>query len=224
MDHTYGDEFQRPSGKRPLTAFQVTEDIEPPKKRPSYGERLALRVREWLDLIPGSSATGPAGRRETTTGRGGFQGNGDTPLFSVDTEYEPHQRRAGWAPGPQVDDAIFSIAANQYTAELLVSYLASDKDGDDCYYTRRVASFLLSDPDHFIKFRRYVKNIVDWGKGHRLRQILAALDYLVELERKEDEAKTKEEDKATTEKEEAMTRKEKETMANRYNLRPRRRK
>ncbi|KAK8085675.1 hypothetical protein PG997_006946 [Apiospora hydei] len=454
MDHTYGDEFRTPSGKRPLATLQDTEDLEPTKKRPSYGERLALQVREWLDLIPDSSETCLDGRRETSNGGGGFQGPATPPfsqwtpstshiseartcyscrtgvtekllvekvdyryrhlawnniiyapaglgptvpatvsaacdllqrprdetepsreqvlkedgvlrllefqedgtmeyeletwfgdyvfpsggalyragltlqnrgpfepdcvpggaasdrvavpqpdmLYGYDTMYHrisPFTRLKGhdceglhpsianvagpyvgypfflieiapdgqdgggclWIAinqclggaatcakainkldrllqerggtgAPQVDDAIFSIAANQYTAELLVSYVESDKSGDDCYCTRRAASFLLSDPDHFLKFRRYVRNIVDWGKGHRLRQILAALDYLVELERKEDEAMaskedgatTKEEDEAMTENEEATTRKEKETIADRYNLRPRRRK
>ncbi|KAK8044212.1 hypothetical protein PG993_004236 [Apiospora rasikravindrae] len=445
MDHTYVDEFQKPSGKRPLATFQDTEDHEPPKKRPSYGERLTLRVWKWLDLIPDSSGTGPDELRETSTGEVGVQ-RPATPPFSQWTPSTSHiseartcyscqtgitekllvqkslyryqhlnrnkiiytiggfgppvpatvsavcdllqrhrdetdlsreqvlkerwfsrlllfQKNGAWeyelqswfrnhafpsdealyeaglalqgrapfvpdcvpgfaasnrvavpqpdllygydmiynqipaftrleghdceglhpsianvagsyvgypfcvieiAPdgpefggglwvaineclggaatcveainklnrlvqergGPeasQVDEAIFSVAANQYTAELLVSYIAPDECGDNCYYTRRVASFLLSDPDHFLKFRRYVKNIVDWGNGHRLRQILAALDYLVELESKEDEAVTEEEE-PMTEEEEPMTRKEKEIMREGYNLRPRRRK
>ncbi|KAK7931999.1 hypothetical protein PG985_002711 [Apiospora marii] len=89
----------------------------------------------------------------------------------------------GGPEAPEVDDTVFSIAANQFTAELFVSYMEPGELGWT-YRTTRVASFLLSDPDHVLKFHRCIRNILGWGKGPRLRQTLAALDFLDETKRK----------------------------------------
>ncbi|KAK8131086.1 hypothetical protein PG984_007524 [Apiospora sp. TS-2023a] len=67
------------------------------------------------------------------------------------------QERGG-EEAPQVDNAVFSVAANQFTAELLVSYM---DDQSRRYSTRRVASFLLCDPEHVLKFHRCIRNILD---------------------------------------------------------------
>ncbi|KAK8069957.1 hypothetical protein PG994_006573 [Apiospora phragmitis] len=111
-------------------------------------------------------------------------------------------RQRGGPDVPQVDVTVFSIAANQYTVELLVSYSAVEEQRC-CYYTRRVASFLLCDPDHILKFRRYVLNILDWGNFQRLDQILDAFNFLVE---------------------EANQKRREEVMAGRDRIRPRPRK
>ncbi|TAQ85732.1 hypothetical protein B7494_g5952 [Chlorociboria aeruginascens] len=52
------------------------------------------------------------------------------------------------------------------------------------YYTRRIDDFLLRRPDDFLKFRKDVLNIIDWGKDKRLREIRDSLDSLLEENRK----------------------------------------
>jgi hypothetical protein len=47
-----------------------------------------------------------------------------------------------------------------------------------------VKSFLLQDPEHYLKFRKYVRNIIDWGKDKRLKEIRKSLDSLLEENRK----------------------------------------
>ncbi len=42
------------------------------------------------------------------------------------------------------------------------------KEDDLNYYLQRVGAYLLSDPEHFKNFRKQVRNILDWGKGHTL--------------------------------------------------------
>ncbi|KAJ4217647.1 hypothetical protein NW759_008958 [Fusarium solani] len=54
----------------------------------------------------------------------------------------------------------------------------------DLFNVQKVRSFALQEPDHFIEFRKYVRNIIDWGRDERLRSIQAALDTLIEEGRK----------------------------------------
>lgn len=50
--------------------------------------------------------------------------------------------------------------------------------------TWRMSSvFLLQDPGHYLEFRKYVRNIVDWGKDRRLEEIRDSLDSLLEESR-----------------------------------------
>lgn len=46
-----------------------------------------------------------------------------------------------------------------------------------------VKSFLLQEPEHYIEFRKYVRNIIDWGKDKRLKEIRDSLDSLLEESR-----------------------------------------
>ncbi|KPM39861.1 hypothetical protein AK830_g6709 [Neonectria ditissima] len=79
-----------------------------------------------------------------------------------------------------VDSAAFSIAMNGTEARLYISWKQNELD----YYMANVDSFLLQDPEHYVKFRKYVRNIIDWGKGGRLEGIRKSLDSLLEESRK----------------------------------------
>ncbi|KAK7955880.1 uncharacterized protein PG986_005102 [Apiospora aurea] len=84
-------------------------------------------------------------------------------------------------PGARpVGNMAFSIAMSQNSAELYVSWKTEELE----YYTREAAAFYLKRPEDFLDFRRYVKNILDWGKGPRLREIQEAFDIILEEDRK----------------------------------------
>ncbi|KAJ4265089.1 hypothetical protein NW762_005335 [Fusarium torreyae] len=59
----------------------------------------------------------------------------------------------------RLDSTSFSIAMNGTEARL---------------------TFILQRPNEFLEFRKYVRNIIDWGRDERLRTIKAALDALIE--------------------------------------------
>ncbi|KAK0741966.1 hypothetical protein B0T21DRAFT_360463 [Apiosordaria backusii] len=65
-----------------------------------------------------------------------------------------------------------SLAIDNNLAQLHVSW----KDGTS-FYIQQIASFLLSDPEHFIRLHAYVAAILEWGQG-RLENIRLALDYI----------------------------------------------
>lgn len=48
------------------------------------------------------------------------------------------------------------------------------------YCTRKVRSFALQQPEHYVQFRKYVRNIIDWGNDKRLKEIRRSLDDLFE--------------------------------------------
>ena len=79
-----------------------------------------------------------------------------------------------------IDSAAFSITMNGTEARLYISWKHNELD----YYMRKVKSFLLQDPDHYLEFRKYVQNIIDWGKDKRLKEIQKSLDSLLEENRK----------------------------------------
>jgi hypothetical protein len=49
---------------------------------------------------------------------------------------------------------------------------------------QKVDSFLLQDPEHHLKFRKYVWNIIDLGRDKRLKDIRDSLDNFLEEDRK----------------------------------------
>ncbi|RSL58568.1 hypothetical protein CEP53_006088 [Fusarium sp. AF-6] len=71
------------------------------------------------------------------------------------------------------------VAMNGTEARLLISWKQQD-----LFNVQKVRSFALQEPDHFIEFRKYVRNIIDWGRDERLQSIQAALDTLIEEGRK----------------------------------------
>ncbi|KAF4473786.1 hypothetical protein FAGAP_12881 [Fusarium agapanthi] len=53
------------------------------------------------------------------------------------------------------------------------------KDGD-FIYMQKIKTFILQRPEEFIEFRRFVRNIIDWGRDERLQCVESGLDVLVE--------------------------------------------
>jgi len=58
----------------------------------------------------------------------------------------------------------FSIAMNGTEARLYVIR----KQDEPNYYMANFRRFLLHNHDHYVAFRKDVRNILDWGKGNRL--------------------------------------------------------
>ncbi|KAI0480158.1 hypothetical protein GGR56DRAFT_256520 [Xylariaceae sp. FL0804] len=79
-----------------------------------------------------------------------------------------------------IDSTAFSIAMNGTGARLYVSWKHSDLD----YYMQIVKSFRLQSPPDYIEFRKHVRNIIDWGRDTRLKEIRGSLDTLLEESRK----------------------------------------
>ncbi|MCJ1467512.1 hypothetical protein MMC07_006137 [Pseudocyphellaria aurata] len=78
-----------------------------------------------------------------------------------------------------LNSAAFSVAMNGTEARLFISW-----KHDVNYYLQDVRGFLLSEADHYLLFRKYMRNILDWGKDDRLNQIRESLDKLLEENRK----------------------------------------
>lgn len=83
-------------------------------------------------------------------------------------------------PGPvqRLDNAVFSVAMDNHSATLFISWQT-----DLNVFSSRVKSFAMLEADQFIEFRRYVRNIVDWGMNKRLENIRGCLDVLIEEKR-----------------------------------------
>lgn len=79
-----------------------------------------------------------------------------------------------------INSAVFSIAMSGTEARVYISWKHNERD----YYMRKVRSFALQVPDHFLEFRKYVRNIIDWGKDKHLKDIRKSLDSLLEENRK----------------------------------------
>ncbi|KAI9675861.1 MAG: hypothetical protein M1822_008870 [Bathelium mastoideum] len=76
----------------------------------------------------------------------------------------------------QVNSSAFNIAMHGTEARLYVSWKHNELD----YYMRKVTSFLLQKPEDYLEFRKYVRNIIDWGKDERLKEIRDALNSVLE--------------------------------------------
>lgn len=79
-----------------------------------------------------------------------------------------------------INSAAFSIAMSGTEARLYVTW----KHDEVQYYMANVENFLLHRPDHYQEFRKYVRNILDWGENERLAEIRSSLDTLLEESRK----------------------------------------
>ncbi|KAJ4314019.1 hypothetical protein N0V84_009126 [Fusarium piperis] len=75
----------------------------------------------------------------------------------------------------RLDNESFSIAMNGTEARLFVSWRE-----DRLIHMQKVNSFILQRPEEFLEFRKWVRNIIDWGRDDRLRKIQSALDALIE--------------------------------------------
>jgi hypothetical protein len=76
-----------------------------------------------------------------------------------------------------VDTVAFSIAMNGSEARLFISW----KEGEG-YYTQQIKGLLVQEPEHYLLLRRFVRNVLEWGKDHRRPQIGAVFDALREQE------------------------------------------
>ncbi|MCJ1462006.1 hypothetical protein MMC07_000606 [Pseudocyphellaria aurata] len=75
-----------------------------------------------------------------------------------------------------INSAVFSVAMSGSEARLHVSW----KQDERKYYLQEVRSFMLQMPDQYLQFRKYVRNILDWGMVQRLKEIQDSLDILLE--------------------------------------------
>jgi hypothetical protein len=80
-----------------------------------------------------------------------------------------------------IDSAAFSIALNGTEARLYVSWKHNELD----YYMVNIDSFLVQKPKDYVEFRKYVRNIIDWGREKRLDEIRNSLDILLEESKKQ---------------------------------------
>jgi hypothetical protein len=79
-----------------------------------------------------------------------------------------------------INSSTFSVATNGVDARLYISWKQDDLD----YYTATVKNFQLQEPEQYVEFRKYVRNIVQWGADRRLKEVRDALDTLLEESRK----------------------------------------
>ncbi|KAL8383703.1 hypothetical protein RB595_010756 [Gaeumannomyces hyphopodioides] len=75
-----------------------------------------------------------------------------------------------------IDTAAFSVAMNGTVAKLYISW----KQDELSYYMANFRNFALQDAEQYREFRKIVRNIVDWGKTERLKQIRDLVDSLLE--------------------------------------------
>jgi hypothetical protein len=75
-----------------------------------------------------------------------------------------------------INSAVFSVAMSGTEARLYISW----KHDELISYMASVNNFLLQRPDHYVEFRKYVLNIIDWGKDKHLKEIQRSLDSLLE--------------------------------------------
>ncbi|KAL5401003.1 hypothetical protein PMIN03_011903 [Paraphaeosphaeria minitans] len=74
-----------------------------------------------------------------------------------------------------INSAAFSIAMSGTEARLYISW----KHDELVYCMQKIKGFYLQDPEQFIIFRGYIRNIIDWGKEERLEEIRKSLDSLL---------------------------------------------
>ncbi|OTB10515.1 hypothetical protein K445DRAFT_322939 [Daldinia sp. EC12] len=79
-----------------------------------------------------------------------------------------------------IDNLTYCIAVDNNVAKLYISW----KEESLNYYLQQVDAFLLSKLKDFNSFRRQVRNILDWGRDARLKEIRDALDIILEENRK----------------------------------------
>ncbi|KJR89984.1 uncharacterized protein SPSK_06277 [Sporothrix schenckii 1099-18] len=82
----------------------------------------------------------------------------------------------GVTPAASIDSTAFSVAMDGQDARLYVSWKQDERN----YYMTNVDCYALRRPDEYKRFRRMVRNIVDWGRSDRLKAIHRGLDQLLE--------------------------------------------
>ncbi|KAH7308331.1 hypothetical protein BKA65DRAFT_559814 [Rhexocercosporidium sp. MPI-PUGE-AT-0058] len=102
------------------------------------------------------------------------------PFFVIEVKADGPSGAGSFDKVQPIDSAAFSIAMNATEARLYISW----KYNGLKYYTRKVDSFLFQKSNDYVEFRKYVRNIIDWGKDQRLKEIQDLLDGLLEENRK----------------------------------------
>lgn len=64
---------------------------------------------------------------------------------------------------------------NDTEARLYISWKHNELD----YHMTYVDCFYLHDPEQYLRLRKYILNILDWGRNERLEGIRKALDSLL---------------------------------------------
>jgi hypothetical protein len=119
----------------------------------------------------------------------GFQRRVSTPVPDTLYGYKLSvalQNRQVFSTGSDMIDGMVAIRGTE--ARLYVTW---KHDEQDRYYMQEVESFVLHRPEHYLEFRRYVRNIIEWGKGRRLREIRDSLGIILEKRRKRAAAEAK---------------------------------
>ncbi|OQV03272.1 hypothetical protein CLAIMM_08336 [Cladophialophora immunda] len=101
-------------------------------------------------------------------------------LYQYDRKLNRHIDGLDVGTVQPVDTTVFSIAMNGSEARLFVSW----KEGDGKYYTQQIDGLLVYRPEHYLLLRRFVRNVIEWGKDNRLARIGAVLDAVLEGPRK----------------------------------------
>ncbi|KAI0868062.1 hypothetical protein GGS24DRAFT_514118 [Hypoxylon argillaceum] len=101
---------------------------------------------------------------------------GSVSCVNVAESLNHHLKQCKGEKGRPINSAAFSIAMSGTEARLNISWKHNELD----YYMATVESFLLQNPKHYLKFRKYVQNIIDWGKNKRLNEIRDSLDIIME--------------------------------------------
>lgn len=125
-------------------------------------------------LVVECQADGPTGAASLWAATNSCQG-GAASCVKIADKLNHRLSQRGNSMARPIDNAAFSIAMTGTEARLYVSW----KGSDSIYNMASIDSFLLQKPRDCIEFRRYVRNIIDWGKGDRLEDIRNSLDILV---------------------------------------------
>jgi len=123
-------------------------------------------------------ADGPSGNGSMWVATNQYFG-GSTSCINIAERLNRQLRQCENKKIRPIDSAAFSIAINGTEARLYVSW----KHNELKYYMRKVDSFLLQKPKDYVEFRKYVRNIIDWGKDKRLNEIRDSLNSLLEESR-----------------------------------------
>jgi hypothetical protein len=71
-------------------------------------------------------------------------------------------------------NVVFNIVMSGTEARLHISW----KHDAVSYHMARVEDFALHKPTDYLDFRKYVRNIIDWGRGERIKDIYNVLEFL----------------------------------------------
>lgn len=74
----------------------------------------------------------------------------------------------------RIDTTVFSVAIDG----LMAMFYATSKVGKNEYRMQYVSILVLQNPEDYVKMRRMIRNIIDWGREKRLASILRLLRAL----------------------------------------------